>query len=79
MLDCRQVLTELSNYLDGDVSLDLKHALDDHLAQCSRCSLIYSTTQKTLKIVTESGALDLPLHVSARLHERLRVLFPTGQ
>jgi anti-sigma factor (TIGR02949 family) len=78
MLDCRQVITELSNYLDGDVSPELKQALDNHLAKCSRCSLIYSTTRKTLKIVTESGALELPPHVSARLHEKLRVLFAGG-
>jgi anti-sigma factor RsiW len=71
-------MTELSNYLDGEVSPELKQALEDHLRKCSRCSLIYSTTRKTLKIVTESGALELPPQVSVRLHDRLRVLFAGG-
>ena len=78
MLDCRYVITELSNYLDGEVSSELKQAVEEHLAKCRWCSLIYSTTRRALKVVTESGALELPPHVSARLHERLRELFAGG-
>ena len=78
MLACQHVITELSNYLDGEVSPELKQVLENHLAKCRRCSLIYSTTRQTLKVVTESGALELPLHVSVRLHERLRGLFAGG-
>jgi anti-sigma factor (TIGR02949 family) len=78
MLNCRQVMTELSDYLDGEISPELKQALDDHLAKCSRCSLVYSTTRNTLKIVTESGAFELPPPVSARLRDKLRALFASG-
>ncbi len=75
MLDCKQVLAELSNYLDAEVSPELKQAVEQHLAKCHRCSLVYDTTRKTLKIVTEVGPYEVPLEVSARLHARLRELF----
>jgi anti-sigma factor (TIGR02949 family) len=74
MLDCKQVLAELSNYLDGEVSPELKRALEQHLAACHRCSLIFDTTRKTLKIVTDVGPLEVPLEVSARLYARLQLL-----
>jgi anti-sigma factor (TIGR02949 family) len=72
MLNCTHVLAELSNYLDGEVSPEMKQALEGHLAKCRRCSLVYNTTRKTLKIVTESGAFEVPLEVDARLRARLR-------
>jgi anti-sigma factor (TIGR02949 family) len=75
MLDCKQVLAELSNYLDAEVSSELKQAVEQHLARCHRCSLVYDTTRKTLKIVTEVGPYEVPLEVSARLHVRLQELF----
>ncbi|MBI3671043.1 MAG: zf-HC2 domain-containing protein [Acidobacteria bacterium] len=73
MLDCRHVLAELSNYLDGEVSPKLKQTVEEHLASCRRCSLVYNTTRKTLKLVTEAGALEIPLEVSARLRVRLNL------
>jgi predicted anti-sigma-YlaC factor YlaD len=51
MLDCKQVLAELSNCLDTEVSPELKQALEQHLAKCHRCSLVYDTTRKILRIV----------------------------
>ncbi len=53
MLACKQVLAELSNYLDNEVSPELKRLLEEHLAKCHRCSLVYDTTRRTLKIVTD--------------------------
>ncbi len=74
MLNCKQVLVEVSNYLDGDLSPELKRSLEHHLAACHRCSLIYDTTRKMLKIVTDVGPLEVPLEVSARLYQRLQGL-----
>ncbi len=75
MLDCRQVLAELSNYMDDEVTLELKHAIEEHLARCGRCSVVYDTTRRTLKIVSESLPQAAPFAVSERLHARLRQLF----
>lgn len=78
MLDCRHVLAELSNYLDGEVSPEVKQVLEDHLAKCRRCSLVYDTTRKTLKIVSEVELLEVPFEASARLCARLRELVGNG-
>jgi predicted anti-sigma-YlaC factor YlaD len=76
MLNCKEVLAELSNYLDEEVSPELKAALEEHLSRCYRCSLVYDTTRKMLTIVTEAGPFELPLEASARLYTRLQAMLP---
>ncbi len=78
MLDCRQVLAELSNYLDDEVTAELGLAIEKHLARCHRCWVVYDTTRKTLQIVAENRPPATPLAVSERLHARLRQLFASG-
>ncbi|MGH9711843.1 MAG: anti-sigma factor family protein [Candidatus Acidiferrales bacterium] len=70
------VLDELSNYVDGEVYPEMKRALEEHLAKCRRCSLVYNTTRKTLRIVTEIGAFEIPVEANARLRVGLRGLLP---
>jgi predicted anti-sigma-YlaC factor YlaD len=75
MIDCSQIIAQVSDYLDGEVSPETKQMVEKHLARCHRCSLVYSTTRQTLKIVTESGAFALPVAVGTCLHARLKELF----
>jgi predicted anti-sigma-YlaC factor YlaD len=75
MIDCNQIIAQLSDYLDGEVSPEMKQVVESHLAKCHRCSIVYSTTRQTLKIVTECGAFAIPAAVGTRLHSRLRELF----
>lgn len=71
-MDCRQVLEELANYVDGEVSVGLKEALQEHLAFCHKCEVIYHSTRRTLQIVSCTSTFELPQDVSVRLYERLR-------
>lgn len=75
MLDCRQVLAELSNYLDDDVTGELQGAIEKHLARCHRCWVVYDTSRRTLKIVEECSPEATPVAVSERLHARLRAMY----
>jgi len=75
MIDCNQIIAQLSDYLDGDVSPETREMVEKHLTKCHRCSLVYSTTRQTLRIVTECGAFVLPAAVGTRLDARLRELF----
>jgi len=74
MMDCAQILAELSDYLDGEVAPDTRRLVEAHLARCRRCSLVYSTTRETLRIVTECGVFAIPVAEGTRLHGRLKEL-----
>jgi len=71
MLDCREVLENLSDYIDGEGSAELRKAIESHLTRCGRCRVVFDTTGKMLKIVTDCEPFEVPLGVSARLYARL--------
>ena len=72
-MDCRQVLEELNNYVEGEMSAGLKEALQEHLAFCHKCEVVYNSTRQTLQIVADcNDTFEIPQDVSNRLYARLR-------
>ena len=71
MMDCTEVLNNLSCYIDGDGSAELRKALEVHIARCRRCRVVFDTTRKALKIVLDVEPFEVPLGLSARLYARL--------
>ena len=67
MFSCEDVRAALSNYIDGDVSPDLRRELEQHLSECRTCQVLYDTTRKTLHIVTNVGSFEVPETVSEQL------------
>ena len=73
MIHCEDVLRELSNYIDQEVTPELRRQIEEHLSACHHCTVLVSTTRKTLSLVAGSNILELPSGVSQRLLERLAV------
>jgi hypothetical protein len=49
------------------VAQRVRRELEHHLAECQTCRVLYDSTRKTLRVVTESGSFDLPAEASERL------------
>lgn len=60
MISCQDFITELGNLLDEDVAVEVRQSLEAHLAHCQTCQVLYDSTKKTLRIVTESGSFEYP-------------------
>jgi hypothetical protein len=58
MISCRDFISELGNLLDEDLATEIREQLEAHLAHCNTCQVVYDSTRKTLRIVTESGSFD---------------------
>jgi anti-sigma factor RsiW len=72
VLNCQEVRRQISNYLDNDISPEMRAALDAHLAQCRHCTAILDGTRNVLILIADDRVFPLPAGFSARLHERLR-------
>lgn len=76
MINCTDFLAEFGDYLENQASPQVRRELEAHLAQCRSCQVLYDSTRKTLKIVTDSSSFELPGKVSeeiaARIMARLR-------
>jgi predicted anti-sigma-YlaC factor YlaD len=72
MLSCEEVRANLSNYFDGECSAELRAQLEEHISKCRRCSVVFDSTGKMLKILVDVEPFEVPLAVSARLYSRLQ-------
>ena len=66
-LTCKQVLNDLSEYLDGELDPVLVQNLTLHLEHCEDCRIVVDTTQKTIEISCNSEPVPLPNDVVERL------------
>jgi len=71
-LNCKGVIRELSNYIDGDLDPGLKIELERHLGHCEDCTMIVDQTKKSIEILCDSEPVKLPVDVRSRLHSSLR-------
>jgi len=76
-LNCKGVIRELSNYIDGDLDPVVKQELERHLEHCEDCMMIVDQTKKTIQILCDSQPVSLSTDVRSRLHATLRE--KTGQ
>lgn len=72
LLSCKQVIREISNYLDGDIDEDLKRRLEMHIRMCHHCEVVFDTTRKTIELYCDGKLFPLPVVVRDRLHEAIR-------
>jgi anti-sigma factor RsiW len=77
-MDCKDVLANLSCYIDGEGSDDLRRAIESHIARCRRCCVVFDSTERMLKVVTDSDPFEVPLAVSARLYTKLEQVLSEG-
>lgn len=76
---CEQLYRHLSEFLDREMTDELKAKFDAHVADCVSCRSLCRTMQGTLDLVHDLGATPVPCDCLARLRSRvLRDAGPTG-
>ena len=68
---CLEVIRELSNYIDKDVTPQLREQIGGHLPGCSRCTSVYDGVRNTITLTGDGRAVDLPEGFSQRLCAKL--------
>ena len=71
MITCDEFLGEFGDYLENLVSPEVREELELHLSQCRACQVLWDSSRKTIKIVTESSSFELPQSVSDPIIERV--------
>jgi len=70
-LNCKGVIREISNYIDGDLDPVVRHELERHLEHCEDCTMIVNQTKKSIEFLCDSKPISLPSDVRLRLHAAL--------
>jgi hypothetical protein len=70
-LNCEQVWSEVSNYVDGEVDAALRSSMDEHFRACKRCASVLAGTRNVVQLYGDKRMLEVPAGFSRRLENRL--------
>jgi anti-sigma factor (TIGR02949 family) len=71
---CKDLLGNLSDYIDGELSAELCQELQRHMAGCENCRVVYDTMTKTVYLYQASAQeTEIPPEVRGRLYEKLHL------
>ena len=78
-VDCKDVLQQLSDYVDAETRAELCRQIEEHLARCSSCKVEVDTVRKMIMIYHSNGPVEAPVRVSAMLASRLAAEYRRGR
>ncbi len=71
---CHNLISTLSDYVDGELAPELCAELEQHLSDCDNCRIVVDTLRKTIELYKESSeSVSLPDDVRQRLFYRLKL------
>lgn len=71
VVTCEVVWREVSNYIDGEVSGELRAAIDLHTKSCVRCASVVAGTRNIVSLYSDERMFLMPREFSPALQRRL--------
>ncbi len=71
---CRELLEQLSRYVDNDLGPQERRSLVAHLRRCPCCEEFADSLRRTVTLCQEAGRRRLPADVRARARSRIAEL-----
>jgi len=73
--NCSQLLHEMSDYIDGQLQVELCAELERHIQTCENCRVVVNTLRKTIELYEQvTPPAELPDAVRERLFTRLQLV-----
>ena len=72
--DCRARLTQMFEYLDGELSPAQRRVLERHLASCDCCEEMAESLRRVMDTCRAAGGQSLPQDVQRRARLRIKRL-----
>lgn len=79
MITCEEFFAEFADYLENQASLEVRQELELHLSQCRACYVLYDSSRKTVRIVSESNSFELPQNVLDPIIDRVMAKLRTDR
>lgn len=67
-IKCKDMLGDLSEYIDGELEADLCAEIEAHMRDCPVCQVMVDTLRKTVIIYRKHGQVEIPPDVRSRLY-----------
>jgi anti-sigma factor RsiW len=76
---CREVLTNISGYLDGELDATACDAIDRHCQTCPNCAALVRGLRETVGLCRQAASAPLPDAVRRKALESVRQLLDRHQ
>jgi anti-sigma factor RsiW len=70
-ISCEEVWREISNYLEGEISAELRASMEEHFKGCKHCTAVLDGTRNVVQLVGDANAFELPAGFGDRLFQKL--------
>lgn len=74
-MECEELVTYLSDYIDQNLDEELTAEAQEHLASCQNCRVVLDTTQQTIFLYRQQGQRKIPAARRQRLFNQLKETF----
>ena len=70
-ISCVEVWREISNYLDEEISGELRERMEAHFKVCAHCTAVLDGTRNVVGLVGDGRLFQIPDGFSKRLFKKL--------
>jgi anti-sigma factor RsiW len=70
-MNCTDLLSHLSDYFDGELSVELQDEIRVHTATCAHCEVVVDTTRQTIAVYKGSEVYEISPELQDRLHSAI--------
>ncbi len=70
---CHDLLSSLSDYIDGTLDDALCVEIETHMADCDNCQVVVDTLRKTVLLYRDLPAEPMPADAEERLFKRMEL------
>jgi hypothetical protein len=70
-ISCREVLREISNFIDKEVDPELRARMEAHFQNCHHCTAILDGAKNVITLVGDGRTFTLPADFSRNLYRKL--------
>jgi anti-sigma factor (TIGR02949 family) len=70
-ISCEEVWREISNYLEREISAEMRTRMEEHFKGCKHCTAVLDGTRNVVQLVGDATAFEVPAGFSNRLYRKL--------
>ena len=73
-ISCVEVWREISNYVDKEISPEMRERMEAHFKVCAHCTAVLDGTRNIVELVGDGRVFQMPDGFSKRLHKKIQDL-----
>jgi anti-sigma factor RsiW len=70
-ISCEEVWREISNYLEGEISAEMRARMEEHFKGCKHCTAVLDGIRNVVQLVGDATAFEVTAGFSNRLYRKL--------